>query len=108
MQRLPGLGVDVGFECGFEGFVGVAGTQKVGVAHEEAFFDMGNKFGHAPGRFDVVGGLPRFVQHPMPGGIHIRGVENRLLEELLAHRLLLVRHSRLGAHPSPQKPATLR
>ena len=30
--------IDFGFEGGFEGFVGVAGSEEVGVADEEAFF----------------------------------------------------------------------
>ena len=34
----PGVGVDFGFEGGFEGFVGVVGAEEVGVANEEAFF----------------------------------------------------------------------
>lgn len=32
----PGFGVDIGFEGGFEGFVGVVLAEEVGVADEEA------------------------------------------------------------------------
>ncbi len=38
IERSPGVGVDFGFEGGFEGFVGVVCTEEVGVADEEAFF----------------------------------------------------------------------
>lgn len=37
VERFPGFQVDLGFEGGLESFVGVVGTEKVSVAHEEAF-----------------------------------------------------------------------
>jgi hypothetical protein len=37
VQRCPGFFVDLGFQCGFEGFVGITCTQEVGVADEEVF-----------------------------------------------------------------------
>jgi hypothetical protein len=37
VQRGPGFLVDLGFEGGFQGAVGVVGSEEVGVADEEAF-----------------------------------------------------------------------
>ena len=37
VQGVPGLGVDLGLEGGFQGLVGIVGSQEVGVANEEAF-----------------------------------------------------------------------
>ena len=36
MEGFPGFLVDLGFEGGLEGFVGVVGAEEVGVADEEA------------------------------------------------------------------------
>ena len=36
VERRPGVGVDLGFEGGLEGLVGVTGAEEVGVADEEA------------------------------------------------------------------------
>jgi len=35
VQTLPGLGVDLGFECGLKCLVGIVGPQEVGVADEK-------------------------------------------------------------------------
>ncbi len=37
VQTLPGFGVNLRFEGGFECLVGIVGPQEVGVAHEETF-----------------------------------------------------------------------
>lgn len=38
IQAGPGFGVDIGLEGGFQGLVGGARAEEIGVAHEEGFF----------------------------------------------------------------------
>ena len=62
VERIPGFGVDLGFQGGLQGFVGVVGAEEVGVADEEAFFVVvgvdepaGDAFGAVAADFAGVG-----------------------------------------------------
>jgi len=62
VEGFPCFGIDFGFEGGFKGFVGIVGTEEIGVADEEGFFVVvgvdepaGDAFGAIRADFAGVG-----------------------------------------------------
>ena len=58
MEAFPGVFVDLRFEAGFKGAVGIAGARKAGVADKETFFVV----------IGVVGTMGPLNQRAIPSG----------------------------------------
>ena len=117
MQAFPRFAVDFGLESGFKRLVGIARSQKVGMAHKERFFvivgvDKPTRNGvriiaahFARGRIKDIHALDRDL-NPVIGGIfndNIRFAKND--EEIALARIFEVGgHMQVGVHARLENP----